>query len=372
VAALGSDVVIIGGGLAGFSTAYYLAEMGIRSTVIERDGIASHASGFAYGGLGGGVTNGPQPNFPVIEYSMGLYPTLASALAEETNVDVQFQDRPLLRIALNDTEAIALSKDLEWQQTLSAYKVHWIDGEEARKLEPRISPATINALHVEGTFDIEPYRLTLALAQAAEKRGASIRSGDVTGVRHAAGKVTGIEMGNEHIACDTIVIAMGPWSAAAEPWLEITLPVAPLKGQILRLSAPGEPYNLSIGHLKNYAMTKPSDGLVWCGTTEEESGFDESRTTDARDRVIESTLRMLPALEEAELVLQTACLRPVLPDNTIVVGAVPSIEGAYIATGGGRQGIMMGPGMAKITADLIVHGKAALDVSPYSPGRFAG
>ena len=87
------DVVIIGGGIAGIATAYYLAAMGIRSTVIERDGIASHASGFAYGGLSGGVPNGPQVNTPVIEYSMGLYDALAEALTAETDVDIQYQPR---------------------------------------------------------------------------------------------------------------------------------------------------------------------------------------------------------------------------------------------------------------------------------------
>ena len=73
---------------------------------------------------------------------------------------------------------------------------------------------------------------------------------------------------------------MGPWTARASEWFGVPLPVHPLKGQIIRLQAPGAPYALSVGHLGNYAMTKPSDGLVWCGTTEEHADFDESRTTE--------------------------------------------------------------------------------------------
>ncbi|MCH8847760.1 MAG: FAD-binding oxidoreductase, partial [Chloroflexi bacterium] len=87
------DVVIIGGGITGIATAYYLAHAGIASTVIERDAIASHASGFAYGGLSGGIPNGPQPNFPAITEGMRLHRELAVALAEESDVDIQFQDR---------------------------------------------------------------------------------------------------------------------------------------------------------------------------------------------------------------------------------------------------------------------------------------
>lgn len=364
------DVVIIGGGIAGIGTAYYLACMGVRSTVIEKDSIASHASGFAYGGLSGGVPNGPQPNTPIIEYSMGLYPSLAQALKEETDIDTQYQDRPLLRLALSDEEASTLRGNLEWQKAQPGYSVEWIDGDVARKLEPRISPDTVGALHVEGTQDIEPYRLTLALAQAAERRGVTLRTGEVTAVHRQGGAVVGVSIEDERVACETLVVAMGPWTSNAEAWLDLRLPIRPLKGQILRLRAPGPPYALSIGHGKNYAMTKPADDLVWCGTTEEEMGFDESTSTEARDKIIDSTLRMLPALEDAELVLQTACLRPVPEDNVVVLGEAPTAAGAYIVTGGGRQGIMMGPGMAKVTADLIANNSAALDISRYTPARF--
>ena len=370
------DVVIIGGGIAGIATAYYLAETGVRSTVIERDGIASHASGFAYGGLSGGVPNGPQVNTPVIEYSTGLYPALASALTAETHVDIQYQPRPLLRLALSDDEAAALTQHLAWQQAQPGYAVEWLTADEARALEPRISPETVGALHVEGSSDVEPYRLTLALGQAAEQRGATLRSGQVTAVHVVGGRVEGVSISTgagsaERIPCDTVVVAMGPWTAQASDWFGVPLPVHPLKGQIIRLQAPGAPYALSIGHRSNYAMTKPADGLVWCGTTEEHADFDESRTTEARDAIIESTLRMLPALEDAELVLQTACLRPVTPDGAVMLGAVPGVDSAYVATGGGRQGIMMGPGMGKATADLIVEGVAGIDLSPYEPGRFS-
>ena len=370
------DVVIIGGGITSIATAYYLAAMGIRSTVIERDGIASHASGFAYGGLSGGVPNGPQVNTPVIEYSMGLYDALAEALTAETDVDIQYQPRPLLRIALSGDEAAALTQHLDWQQAQPGYTVEWLTPDEARVLEPRIAPETVGALHVEGSSDVEPYRLTLALGQATEQRGATLRTGDVTAVHLSGGRVEGVSITTgagsaERIACDTVVVAMGPWTARASEWFGVPLPVHPLKGQIIRLQAPGAPYALSIGHRSNYAMTKPSDGLVWCGTTEEHVGFDESRTTEARDAIIESTLRMLPALEDAELVLQTACLRPATPDGAIMLGPVPGVDGAYVVTGGGRQGVMMGPGMARAAADLVAGGAAAFDLAPYAPGRFS-
>ena len=366
-----SGVVIVGGGIAGMATAYYLAKAGIRSTVIERDGLASHASGFAYGGLSGGIPNGPEPNQPVIRHSMALFKDLALELPGQTDVDIQYQDRPALRMALTDDEATALKQHLDWQQAQAGYRVEWLGRDDVLKLEPRINSEVIGGMYVEGGSDVEPYRLTLALAQAAEKMGVNIRTGNVVGLHHHGSQVRGVVLDGEEVPAETVVLAMGPWSGAATEWTGVNVPVSPLKGQIIRLKATGEPYQISIGHLKHYAMTKPADGYVWCGTTEEEAGFDESKTTASRDAIIESTLAMLPSLVDAELALQTACLRPVTPDNVLMLGGMPGIDGLYIATGGGRQGIMMGPGMGQIIADLIATGASAVDMTAYDPGRFS-
>ena len=366
------DVVIVGGGIAGAATAYYLARAGLRCTIIERDGLASHASGFAYGGLSGGIPNGPGANTPVMLLGMRLHRELASSLAEEAGMDIQFGDRPLLRVALNEAEEAALRSDWEWKTSQEGYDVEWLDGEGARKLEPRITPEAIGALHVEGSSDVEPYRLTLALAQAAERKGVEIRTGTVSGLHHHGGRVRGVVLESGEISCDKVVLAMGPWSGDVEAWTGAPLPVRPLKGQIIRLRAPGAPYRYSIGHGKDYAMTKQSDGLVWCGTTEEpDAGFDESITTEGRDSIIDSTMRMLPSLADAELVLQTACLRPVTPDGAIVVGPAPRMNGVFIATGAGRQGIVMGPAMGRIAADLVLGEPPEIAIDAYDPGRFA-
>jgi glycine oxidase len=364
------DVVIVGGGIAGIATAYYLAEAGFTSTIIERDGLASHSSGFAYGGLSGGIPNGPDANYPLIAEGMRLHRELAKSLADETDIDIQFRDSPAMRIALTENEVTAGRQHLAWQQAQPGFDVRWLSGDEARALEPRLNPETMGALYVEGSADVEPYRLTLALAQSAERRGATIRTGEVTGLSRDGDRVRGVVVDGELLAAERVVLAMGPWSGDASDWLGIPLPVRPLKGQIIRLKATGEPISISVGHGKNYAMTKPSDGLIWAGTTEEEAGFDESKTTDARDDIIDSILRMLPSLEEAVVVLQTACLRPVARDNRVVLGTVPTLEGVFLSTGAGRQGIMMGPAMGKVIADLIVHGKTNISIDDYCPERF--
>ena len=341
--AASSDVVIVGGGIAGIATAYYLAHAGVTSTVIERDGLASHASGFAYGGLSGGIPNGPNANYPVIAEGMRLHRELAQSLPEETNIDIQFRESPVMRIALADEEIASGQQHLAWQQAQPGFDVRWLSGEAARTLEPRLNPATLGALYVQGSADVEPYRLTLALAQAAERLGVTMRTGQVTGLRRSGDHVVAVVLDGEEIAAERVVLAMGPWANDASKWLGTPVPVGPLKGQIIRLKAAGDPISISVGHGKSYVMTKPSDGLIWAGTTEEEAGFNESTTTQGRDEIIDSVMRMLPSLEDAKLVLQTACLRPVAPDNRLVLGPVPTVQGVYLNTGAGRQGIMMGP-----------------------------
>ena len=145
----------------------------------------------------------------------------------------------------------------------------------------------------------------------------------------------------------------------------------PLKGQILRLRAPEaeKPFECSVGWAGNYATTK-GDGLLWAGTTEEEVGFDESPTTQARDKITASLLRMVPSLAEAQLEQHTACLRPITPDGLLSLGPVPGWEGVYLATGAGRKGILLGTAMGRIAAGLVTPGTSDIPIDAFDPARF--
>ena len=177
-------------------------------------------------------------------------------------------------------------------------------------------------------------------------------------------------MENDEIACDNVVLAMGPWSGEASSWLNMPVPVTPLKGQILRLQAPGAPFACSLNWSGNYAASKP-DGLLWTGTTEEEAGFDDTPTTKARDQIMASLLKMVPSMAEARLAQHTACLRPLSSDGLLLLGKAAALEGVYLATGAGRQGIMLGPAMARVTVDLITKGTTDLPIEDFDPARFA-
>jgi glycine oxidase len=365
------QVVIVGGGIVGITAAYYLAKGGLPSVVIERDAIGSHASGYAYGGLspvsGFGI---PGPLAEIAQDGMRLHRELAESLVEETGMDVDFRVRPSLALALTEADVKRLRGALPWQQQQPGYAARWLDAAEARRVEPRISEETLGAVLIDGTADVEPYRLVLALTRAAEQMGVSVRHGRVAGLRRAGERVTGVILERGEVVCSTVVLGLGPWSGETSAWLDTPIEVRPLKGQILRLQAPGPAVTCSVGWGHNYATTK-TDGLLWAGTTEEEAGFDEGSTREARDEIGAALVTMLPAMADAQVVYQTACLRPLASDGLLLLGRVPGLEHVYMATGAGRKGILYGPAMGRAVADLILTGSTKITLEAFNPGRFA-
>ena len=371
MASSNSEVVIIGGGIVGTAVAYFLGQAGVKSVVVERDSVGSHASGFAYGGLsplsGRGI---PGPLAEVAQEGMRLHRDFAHSLPDQTGVNIEYRQRPSLTLAFTDQEVQNIQASIAWQQQQPGYTVRWVEAAEARTIEPRISEETVGAVFIEGTADVEPYRLVLALTRVAENLGARVRHGRVTGLKRQGERVTGVVLEHGEIPCDTVVLAIGPWSGETSSWLNVPIEVGPLKGQILRLRAPGPAFECSIGWGGNYATTKP-DGLLWAGTTEEEVGFNENPTTEGRDMIIASLLKMIPSLTDAQLAQHTACLRPLPADELLLLGPVPGWQGVYMATGAGRKGILLGPAMGRVIADLIIQGKSNLDIDAFDPGRFA-
>ncbi len=375
-----ADVVIVGGGLVGAATAYFLAREGARCVVVERDGIASHASGFAYAALGTFDEEGmaDDAHFAAAALGMRLHREIADSLVEETGVNVEFRERPELSLAFDERESEALQLPQGWERKRRAWEmgdqrhaVTWLDADEARRVEPRINPAAVGALYTEGTCDVNALRLTRALAMAAEQNGASVLTAEVTGLIRDAGRVRGVTLQDgSAIHCGTVVIAAGPWSGEASDWLGAPIRMQPWKGQMLRVRLPGPPMRPSVVGGGCFASTKP-DGLTWVGPTFEDAGIDETVTDAARRQIIEGVSRNIPALADCAVVMHTACVRPLSADRKLVLGRIPGLEGAYAATGGGRLGIMLGPAMALLTAELIVSGKTSVPLDEFDPGRFA-
>ncbi len=366
-----ADVVIVGGGIAGIVTAYYLTREGVSCVVVERDHVGSHASGFAYGGIGHlGRGGSPGPNHHVAALSAALHAELKEALSDANDIDIEYRTKPVISLAFSEHEADAVKSNMAWQEDEIGTPPRWADQSDVLELEPRINPAAIGAVITEGNTNLHPQRLTFALARAAERQGMKIRPGTVTGLRRERDRVTAVILDDGEISTGRVVLAAGPWTGLASEWLGVKIPIEPLKGQILRLWASGPPVPGSISWSSQYATSKP-DGLIWTGTTEEEVGFDENATLEARREIMKSVTHMLPYTADAKIVMQTACLRPVTPDKALLLGGVPGWEGVYLATGGGRQGIFLGAGIGRVTADLALGNPPSAPIDGLTLERFA-
>ena len=365
-----SDVVIIGGGAAGCSVAYLLALAGVKSTIIEGQGVATQASGFSAGGLnplqGTGIP-GPLGSLAMESYLMHL--DLFGQLQDDTGIDYDGRIISLLKVAFDEEELAELQETEDVFAPVDGFETRWLDNREVLELEPRVSPKIIRGLVARGNAAMDSYKYTLALLQSAEKMGASIRSGTVAGLERDNNRITGVRLDDETISCGQIVLAMGPWSRKAEAWLDAYIPVDPLKGEITRMELPGTPLNHDLSGGGGSLHPKP-DGLVWCGTTEEWRGFDKETSTSAHQSILEGAVRLVPDMADARLSLLTACLRPVTPDWLPIIGRLPGWDNVYLATGAGKKGILLSPGIGKSVADLMTQGETSLSIGPFSPDRF--
>ena len=366
-----SEVVIIGAGIVGCATAYYLAKQGIKSIIIEKDAVATHASGFSAGLLnplyGSGI---PGPAEKVAHESFDLHGQWEQDIQSESGVDPQYSLKSALYTITTEEEADEYSDLFELAKRVDRFGARWIDGDEVRSLEPRVSTKVIKGMYLEGMKQVDSYQLTLGLLQAAEKYGATMRHGTVTGLKRSQSRVTGVQLDSGEISCAKVIVAMGPWTQEAEAWLGIPIPIRPLKGQILRLEVDGPPVQQSLYPSGGGYVSTKFDGLVWVGTTEEEVGFDDHPTPEARDYIMKLVLEVMPSLSEARVALQTACLRPLSADGLPIIGEVPGWEGVYLATGAGRKGILLAPAMAQAIVDLTTSGHTKLSIDGFSPGRF--
>ena len=364
------DVVIVGAGVVGAAAAYYLAKAGAKVTILDKDPIGEHASGLALGGLGPLSGTGiPDPIGGLSMESWRLHFELSQDLPGESGYDYEFETGTSVAVAFNAEEANILKEQIPWQASQDGFKVEWVEKEDVLAIEPRLVSTVVGGVVKEPSAMLNTYKFNNALVAGALRYGAELKMEKVTGLRFDGSRVSGVSLEDSGaVQCDRVVIAMGPWSNDASAWLDFTVPISPLKGQILRLRSEGPP----IPHINwngSYAVSKP-DGLVWVGTTEEKAGFDDKPSAAGRQTIVRSIMNVLPHLARADLVKQTACLRPVTPDGLPVLGRIPAKPGVIIASGGGRKGIMLAPAMGKAAADLALKGTSTVDLFSLSPGRF--
>jgi glycine/D-amino acid oxidase-like deaminating enzyme len=349
-------VLICGGGVIGASIAYFLSRRGVTATIIESTGVACAASGKSGGFLARDWCEG-SALAPLARRSFDLHAELAETIAEDWGYR-----------RLDTYGGFA-----GFPRRRSAHALGWM-AEEVTVAQAIGTQAT--------TAQVHPGEFTRAMLRAAERAGAATRLGRVTGITQRDGRVTGVELAGEVVEGDAVVIAMGPWSILAALWLPLPA-VYGLKGHSLVFETgtqiPAEAafleYREASGEVLTPELFPRTDGTTYvCGISGEEPlPLDPADVVPDPAKIarLEAMCGAIsPVLGAAKILARQACYRPITRDGLPLIGAVPSVAGAYVATGHSVWGILNAPATGEAMAELIVDGAARnVDLSAFDPAR---
>lgn len=368
-----ADVVIVGGGVIGCSIAYFLAkDHGIRAIILERDAVASAASGGAAGELAAVGRRQYSDEFTkFILAGIEMHGDLYEEIVQISGVDYLLSDIAQVRPAFTVGEVTELKEQMLWQNSALGLQAEWLDTSQLRSNYPWISHDALGGV-VTLEKQLESYAFCMALLQAGETFGVRLKHANVVGISAEGNAVSGIKLSDGRaVATNCVVLANGPWASISAKWFGHTIPMTPLKGQIVHAGISPD-LNLprySIFHNSAYVLPKPGGDLL-LGTTDEDVGFNNTPTEDAKGLIIEAALRLAPSLLDMEIRYITACLRPYSIDGLPILGKIPEWDGAYFATGHGHKGITLALITGKAIADHVANGESQIDLENFSLTRF--
>jgi glycine oxidase len=365
-----ADILIIGGGVVGCAIAYNLRKSGADVTIVERGEIGSQASSAAAGLLAPlGPLSGPGPFATLLLSSFALFRALVPELEEASGIRLDYEKTGALRTVRNPKRIGNLRKRFEAWQPLGL-KMHWLSGDEARLREPLLSPDISAAIYVPEESQIQAPQLVKAYAKAASNLGASIHSHtEIIDIQRNHAKVTGVQTARgKCITCDHVIVATGAWTASYSEWLDIALPVSPLRGQILSYQQPPTPLQHLIFGEAAYIAPKGNSLIV--GATKEETGFDASVTDEGKAWLSETATRLVPILRQSAIKDAWAGLRPKTPDGWPILGPVPHLENITLATGHNSVGIILSAITGSAITEYVTTGHIPEIIRPFLLERF--
>jgi glycine oxidase len=371
----GYDAIFVGGGVIGLASAWRAAERGARVCVLERDHPAAGATGVAAGMLApaGEASWGEEALVGFNLESLSRWPGFAAELEKISQIELGFADHGALHVALDRDEAEELRRRYELHRRLGLTS-EWLPGRACRELEPGLATAIRGGAHVRGEASVDPRRVAAALLGALERQRVPVHAGAEVISAERADAAWRVETADgRSFAAARLVLAAGCWSGRAE-WIpaDARPPVRPVKGEILTLrGASSEPVCERIVAGDRVYLVPRGDGRLIVGATVEERGFDTTVTAGGVHELLREAYRLIPEIAELELLETTAGLRPGTPDNAPLIGP-SATEGLLIATGHFRNGVLQAPLTADCIAAMLSEEDPPVDVTPFSPQRFAG
>ncbi len=412
----GQSVLVIGGGVIGVCSAYYLAREGFAVTLVDKDDVCA---GSSYGNAGlivpshsiplaapGVLWQGlkwmldPESPFYIkprldrdllawlwqfrgacsaervaraipllreMHYaSLGLFRELAAL----DGVGGGFEQRGVLSVF---TTGRLYEGALHEARLLEGHGLPFkpLDGPAARALEPALTPDVVGAILLPDDAQIVPAEFVRGLGRAVAGLGVQVRPAtEVLGFESAGGRIRVVETTRGAIPADQVVLASGAWSPGLARALGLSLPIQAAKGYSLTFVRPahGPAYPLLLGESR-FAVTPMGDTLRFAGTLEL-AGLDLSINRRRVAAIARGGARYLRDVENLRLLEIWRGLRPCTPDGLPVIGRSTRFENLILATGHAMMGVSLGPVSGKLVSQVAAGAPPLCDLRLLSPARF--
>lgn len=367
-----ADVVVIGGGIMGASTAYHLAKRGCTNVVVVESG---EMFGLGSTGLNAGGIRyqfATAVNIELSKLSIGMMERFADEM-----------DQPIGLRRCGYLFMLDDAADLEqFTRNVALQNAHGVPSRvvttaEIAELAPEVELSGI----IGGTWCprdglVDPNGLLQGFVSHARRLGATlVTNAAATAIDVAGGRVQRVVTSAGAIDTPAVVIAAGPWSGDVGAMAGVPLPVQPIRRQIAvtaEIPTLRADFPFVIDFSRALYFHREGRGiLTGMSNRDEPPGWDTSVDESWRLHHLENAMERLPMLADAEIAAEWAGLYEVTPDDQPILGKLPHAEGLFVCAGFSGHGLMHGPGAGLLMSEEILDGRAhTIDIDPLRWARF--
>lgn len=367
--------IIIGGGIAGASTAYYLAKAGNSVAIIDRkdEGQATDAAaGIICPWLS---QRRNKAWYHLAKNGAKIYPELIKDLAQDGEKDTGYTQVGAISLHTDKKKLIAMKERglKRREEAPEIGDISLLTPEQTRALFPPLGEE-FGAVHVSGAARVDGRKLRDALLRGAQKHGATFIRGDAS-LTFESKKVTGATVNGKHMTADTVIAANGAWMGKLLAPLGVTFHVKPQRAQIMHLKAAQEgtgEWPVVIPPNNQYMLAFEDQRIVVGATHEDDTGFDYQVTAGGLHEILTKAIDVAPGLRNASVLETRVGFRPVAPGFLPILGPLPGFEGILLTNGFGASGLTMGPYIGSQLAKLAQGKELDIDLANYDVGGAIG
>ena len=365
-----ADVVVIGGGVSGLTSAYFLAKAGADVVVVEKGAVGGEASG-RNGGMISERVDEP-PMIPMAVESLKIWPTLDDELGYPT----EFTHQGRLEVAVSEEEMgdIYTERDESLRHGIA---VDLLDPSEIQGLVPGITGRTLGGAFFPNGGHANPQRTVQAFAWAFQDLGGRLyQHTAVTGLEVVDGRVSSVQTTAGAIEAGVVVAAAGPQTALMAEMVGVHVPVAPARVEIIA-TAPLDPiFDIALVGNGLYGRQAARGNLLFGGGAHEWTDVgltaEPSKPSTPLIRNIARRLaELLPGAADTPVIRSWAGVVEQAPDYLPIIDVL-DYPSNYIVVTASAHGFGISPATGKVVSDLVLHGESSIDISGLTLGRFAG